>query len=427
MKNPPIISLIVLSALGIMLLVFFQLRWLLVDRDLRNDQFNQRVSMALCEAVSEIATDVKTCQDIKSCMEVHQNGDIFEQRLCQKVDTDKLNTTLKGSLAKHNIPLPYTYQIFKERENLINNYFPISNGIYSELFDKSPTSCSLASIGTNWRLELYFPSKEKDTYLFGQMHIMLISSLIVIAFICLCLVATIRMAWRQKQLSERNRNFVDNLAHEMKTPLSNISLAARLLGKKDQPNEEFQKSRFIQVIQDESEHLNGKIEHVLQMASMEQGRYEFEFDYFNLPEMLQTAIESIRLQVESRGGRIQFINKLGHTRVFGDMIQLKQAIINLLDNANKYSPETPEIQLEVYDNEMGVYINCLDSGKGIPRQNITTIFEKFYRLSDGNIHNTKGFGIGLAFVKQVVEAHKGTIKVLSDAGRGSRFEVFLPN
>jgi len=172
--------------------------------------------------------------------------------------------------------------------------------------------------------------------------------------------------------------------------------------------------------------MNSQVENVLRMAQIEKGELQLRTEEINLHEIIQHAVELISIQVESKQGKIHTALNATNPVMNGDPMHLSNVIFNLLDNANKYSPLEPKIEVSTKNVPGGIVMSVKDSGMGMSKETQKKIFEKFYRVPTGNLHDIKGFGLGLSYVKAIVELHKGTIEVESEIGKGSRFDIFLP-
>lgn len=221
-------------------------------------------------------------------------------------------------------------------------------------------------------------------------------------------------------------DFINNMTHEFKTPISTISIAADSISDEKVIKSEEKVRFFAGMIKKENHRMNEQVERILQIARLDRKEFEFNFQPVNVHELIGEAIQGILLQVEKKGGRI--IQKLDAANpvVTTDPIHFLNLVYNLLDNANKYSPEMPLITVETTNSTKGLYLAIEDRGIGMSKAVQSKIFEKFYRLPSGNVHNVKGFGLGLSYVKAILEANNGRIKVVSELGKGSRFVVFIP-
>lgn len=273
-------------------------------------------------------------------------------------------------------------------------------------------------------LFLFFPNQK--TYLITQMNIMTLSSTLFILVIISTFTYTIITIIRQKKLSLIKNDFINNMTHELKTPISTISLACQALSDKDVQKSETLYQSYIRVINEENQRLGMMTEKVLQTAQLEKGKLRLNKVGFNLHDVIEDAIHKIDLQLKTRHGKI--FTKLNAEFSFleADKVHLTNLVFNLLDNAIKYSSEAPNITIETENVNKGILIHVEDKGMGISKANQKKIFENLYRISMGNIHNVKGFGLGLSYVKAIVELHGGNISLQSELKKGSRFSVFIP-
>ena len=222
------------------------------------------------------------------------------------------------------------------------------------------------------------------------------------------------------------KDFINSVSHEFKTPIATIAVAAdSLMNEKVSGNPDLVKY-FSGMIRKENKRMDKQVEDILSIARMEKKELVFHWEKFNLHELLSDVIASIELQVQQRDGQIIAVLEATQPEVLSDRKHLSHAVFNLIDNANKYTEEKPRIVIHTINRDGGIQLSVTDNGTGMSKQVQARIFERFYRQSGGNIHNVKGFGLGLSYTRAVVEAGRGTIRVESEPGKGSRFELFLP-
>lgn len=271
---------------------------------------------------------------------------------------------------------------------------------------------------------VYFPNEQ--TYLLKKIWFTLLSAIILILIITFCFSYAILTIFRQKKLSEIKNDFINNMTHEFKTPISTVSLACEALQDPEINATHNMRDRYLSIIGDENKRLGLQVEKVLQMAVIERKDFKLKLEQVNVHEIINKAMGNIALQVSKRGGIIsKELNAVKQT-LEADEMHLTNIVYNLLDNANKYSQEKPEIKISTEDTSTGISISILDRGIGMSKEVISRIFDKFYRIPTGNIHDVKGFGLGLAYVKNMVEAHGGNVQVTSEMHKGSHFKIFLP-
>jgi two-component system, OmpR family, phosphate regulon sensor histidine kinase PhoR len=273
-------------------------------------------------------------------------------------------------------------------------------------------------------LFLYFPNQK--TYLITQMNIMTLASTLFILVIISSFTYTIITIIRQKKLSLIKNDFINNMTHELKTPISTISLACQALSDKDIQKSETLYQSYIRVINEENQRLGMMTEKVLQTAQLEKGKLRLNKVGFNLHDVIEDAINKIDLQLKTRNGKIFTNLNAEFSFLEADKVHLTNLVFNLLDNAIKYSQESPHITISTENVNKGILIHVEDKGMGISKANQKKIFDNLYRVSTGNIHNVKGFGLGLSYVKAIVELHGGYIKLQSELKKGSCFTIFVP-
>ena len=232
--------------------------------------------------------------------------------------------------------------------------------------------------------------------------------------------------FKQKKLSDIKNDFINNMTHELKTPISTVSLATEIMIDSTITKSQDQTTHYMRIIKEENERLGLLVENILQTAVLDKGQLKLRLQEVDVHEVIGRAISNIRLQVEKQEGKIVIDKNATQSILYADKIHLTNIIYNLVDNALKYSKEKPYIKISTENNNEGIAISISDSGIGISSDHQKKIFETFYRVPTGNIHNVKGFGLGLSYVKAIVEKHHGTVSVESEQGKGSTFKIHIP-
>jgi two-component system phosphate regulon sensor histidine kinase PhoR len=346
----------------------------------------------------------------------------FSPRVEDRVNNQELKQILKNMFTERGIDLDFEYSVTKwntitafKSQNYKNDkdveYYKVRlfpDDFYSE---------------SNY-LMVYFP--EKSRFIFKSLGFMAISSISLTIILFISFALAIYIIIKQKRLSEIRNDFVSNMTHELKTPISTISLASQMLGDKSIPDEAKNVSYLSGVISDESKKLGYHVEKVLQLAIFEKGKLELKFKTSDVHEIITNVINTFDIQIKHRSGSIVSNLKAANYSVCIDRVHMTNVFSNLIDNAIKYCNRNPEIIIESYNENGYLGVSIADNGIGMNKQDLRKIFEKFYRIPTGNIHTVKGFGLGLSYVKKIVEEHKGYIEVESKPFEGTIFRIFLP-
>ena len=378
------------------------------SRNLIDEQFNHKVSLALCKAVSDLS-ETSSCTSSASCIAPGASEDLE----CGKQLTDLMNTggfddALDQALSFYGIELPYSTSIVNEQE------------VCAE--DQEQYSCSLCPLGTQTHL-LKVEFQGKAAYILGQMGLMLGASIFILLFIFTVFVLANYHLLKQQRISTLNVDFFNSMAHEFRTPLTNIKLAMQLLSKtalNQQPN------KYIDIVNRESLQLMKQVECVLSLAKLEGGEYQLEFEDISLEQLLRQVIQDMDLQIREKKAAITLDVQEAIPFIRGDRFHLSSAFKNIIDNALKYTLEQPQIYIRVEESSTGIQLLFQDNGIGISKVNQAIIFNKFQRISNNQIHHHKGFGLGLSYVKKIIELHQGSILLSSELDQGSRFNLHLP-
>ena len=231
---------------------------------------------------------------------------------------------------------------------------------------------------------------------------------------------------RQKKISDIKTDFINNMTHEFKTPIATISVAVDSINNPKVIERPDVIKNYTRVIKEENNRMNTRVEQVLQMALLDSSEFKLNEKPVDVHEMIRNITDNIRLQTESRNGQLIVNLEAGQTKVLADESHMTNVLISILDNAIKYSPVNPEIRVSTTNSRSSIVISISDNGIGMNSDTQKKIFDKFFRVTSGNIHSIKGFGLGLSYAKAIVLAHKGEIKVNSEVDKGSRFEIILP-
>lgn len=341
----------------------------------------------------------------------------------RKVDNNLLQNVLSEELKNKDIPIDFEFGIIKdsfiiESHSEIVDSIKLTNSEYQvnlyphDIFQK------------NLKLALSFPDRE--SFIYRSLNWLLLASFLFSIFILITFGLSIFYILRQKKISEMKSDFINNMTHEFKTPIATISVATDSITNEKVVSDPERIRYFAGMIKKENLRMNRQVEDILTIARLDKKDFEFTWEAVNVHELIEDAIQGIILQVEKRGGKIDSKLDAANPMVTTDKMHCTNVVFNLLDNAIKYSDESPEIKITSENKSKGVLISIEDNGIGMNKMVQSKIFERFYRQTSGNIHNVKGFGLGLSYVKAVLEANHGTISVQSEPEKGSKFDVFLP-
>ncbi|MCF1749476.1 sensor histidine kinase [Mariniradius sediminis] len=346
-----------------------------------------------------------------------------QRDILSRMDTGVVRKLLQNNLKERGIVQDFDLGVLSDEGQIIpitQTDFPeklLSEGVQARLFPGD-------ILGKENFLMVHFPNK--NAFILRQIWLPVLSSLFFIGIVIFCFVYAIKVIIRQKNLSDIKNDFINNMTHEFKTPIATVSLAVEALQDPDLMNQEAFRKRYISVIKDENKRLGSQVEKVLQAATLDKKEFKLKLEEINLEEILDGARRQFELQVENKGGEITFESELGYPLIRADAFHLSHIFNNLLDNANKYCKEKPVIRIKAWEEGEHAFISIQDNGIGMNKDAQRKIFDKFYRVPTGNLHDVKGFGLGLSYVKTMLEAHKGEINVQSEPGKGSIFTIKLP-
>lgn len=342
----------------------------------------------------------------------------------KRIDPNKIDSLLSAQFSNRGITIPFDFGVIQpqfQRFAAINNPARKNNLVQSE-FRAAMFPNDI--IGDRSLLVVDFPNEKQ--FLLNKIWITMSSSGLLILLILFCFGYAVRTIVRQKKLSEMKSDFINNMTHELKTPVATIGLAVEALQDKAIAQESSMRERYLGVIGDENRRLGGQVERVLQMARIDRDEIKLEKEILDIHGLIDTAVNKISLQIESKSGKLNLALNASKYLVEADETHLLNVLLNLLDNSIKYSEGAPNIMIRTENVRDQLVFYVKDHGIGMSKEAIRHIFDKFYRVPTGNLHNVKGFGLGLPYVKRIVEEHGGKIEVDSEPGKGSNFMIKLP-
>ncbi|MEX2595607.1 MAG: HAMP domain-containing sensor histidine kinase [Salibacteraceae bacterium] len=346
----------------------------------------------------------------------------IDQPIDERVDPEVVDSLLRLCLQNHGIALKYHIGIFNQKgeivfgENRHEKNLRCSN-VYAQLFPSDV-------IQVPYFLKVYFPNQ--GGYIFGNLIGLLFISLVLLTTLVWTSFFSIKTISNQKKNSEIKNDFINNMTHELKTPISTISLACEALVDPELGKIEKVKNRYLGIINTENKRLGLLVEEVLQSAVLDKGDFKLKREELDIHQVISEVVDKYQIQLKERKGEIQLQLDAKSSMIEGDKNHLINLIYNLLDNAVKYSKDQPKIEISSTLKGNEIIIAVKDYGIGISQDNLKKIFDRLYRVPTGNVHNVKGFGLGLSYVKIIAERHGGRVSVESQLGKGSTFYVELP-
>ncbi len=418
-----IVILITLSVLGILLI---QMSWINKALDLKHENFQRSADKSLKDIALEIQSEFISKQP-----SLPMNKKTTQYVLETKFTTqgyftkEELHGIIETELKQNNIKQPFEFCIL----DMFKNPLFLSDGFKPQDLNQGYTfSIGLANDNSAMQQEvLYIKIPEDNGVVIREMLWMIIVSIVFTTIIILAFFVTVRTLFNQKKLSEIKSDFINNMTHELKTPLATISLAIDALTNEKVIHDVDKIKIYSSMIKEENKRMNKQVEKILQAARLEKEEIKLNVQELDTHEIIHKVADNMMLQIKEKNGTLSLDLTAVNHNIEADEVHFSNIIFNLLDNAMKYSDKAPQIEVVTLNTGNGMLsIKVKDNGIGMDKETQARIFEKFYRAHTGNLHNVKGFGLGLSYVKAIVDAHNGKIKVESTPGKGSIFTIILP-
>lgn len=407
--------------LGFALLLIFallgtQVRWIVYSIKFQKRVFQKSVTLALNQTISNLTENKRLCSMMQECVACDTVK--LKTQLTSAGVWEKIHDAIDQELLSYEIDLDYDLFIVESDSDSIKSIVEgLNNGKYY-------SQCLHEIIGrTGYELVVSFPSRTK--FFLEKTGLMFIASLLLIFLLIVSMLYLLKLYRQELRIAEHTKELLNNVSHEFKTPLSSIALASNMIRKKRYNNQE-KLDNYADLIFKENKKLQHLVESLLHLAAIERDEFDYAKENVNIHEIIEEAISAVEMILLEKGAKIKTKLNTADASVYADKLHLSNAIVNLISNAIKYSKE--EILIEITTKNTGgkILVEVKDNGIGISLKYQKYIFEKYYRVPTGDVHNIKGFGIGLAYVKKVVEAHNGTVGVESTFNKGSLFQILLP-
>jgi two-component system phosphate regulon sensor histidine kinase PhoR len=423
MKDVQILRVFFLGVMAIIGILSLQTYWVVNNWNTNEEEFNERVHSALYRVAQSIAKMNDISLPARNLIK-QRSANYYIVNTETEIDPSALEFYLQKELERQQLRIDFEYAVFdcSNRQMVYGNYCTYGNQ------DNAPSVQDRSNLPSDQDFTYYFGVRfpNRSNFLFGKMQIALI--LTGILFVTVLFFAySLWVIFRQKRFSEMQKDFINNMTHEFKTPLSTIQIAADVFLKHAEVQKDQRLFQYAGIIKEQNTRLNHQVERVLDIARFEKDNFDLHLEWIDMSDLILTVTSSARLRVQERGGLLELELDQTIEPVWGDRFHLTNLLHSLLDNAIKYSLEAPQITVSLQAlSPLSLQLKIQDSGIGIPKEYQAKIFEKFYRIPTGNVHNVKGFGLGLYYVQRICLAHGWKIRLQSDAGQGTCMAIVIP-
>lgn len=401
MKRSPQYLLIVISSLALLVLLLIQVNWIVRTARIKEELFSEKANMVLARTAEALSSDEQACRKLDAGVEA--------------TEIRKIDSLFRYYLDFYNLHMGYTFQVIKP------DPFGVRKSASGNVYNKR-----LSEVVSRNGLELKLVFPDKKEFILAEMGSLFLTSVLLILVVLVLFWRAVLSLLKQRQLLLHTTDFLNNMTHEFKTPLTNIALAGRMIARDAKRRADLKTSGYSEIILAENNKLRQQVEQVLGMSALEGGGINLNYAPLAMHVLLADVVSGSRLQFESLGVQIELLLEAECDTVNGDPTHLGNVFSNLFDNAIKYSVGIPHIRIHTYNRDHQWVAVLSDRGIGIPQQYHQRVFDKFFRVPAGDLHNVKGFGIGLAYVRRIVECHGGNVALDSIPGKGTHITIQLP-
>ncbi|MFK8104912.1 MAG: sensor histidine kinase [Saprospiraceae bacterium] len=421
MNNNTIKKVVFLGALTIIAIIGIQSYWVMRTWDIKDQEFHQSVQIALrkvAKGLVELNEGVLPANNLIRQL----SSNYYVVNIEDNINAAVLEHYLQKELEAVNLNIDFEYAIHDctSKEMVYGNYCS-----YSELTEKD---LSLGELPTYNEFTYYFGVKfpTRSSHFMESMQLAILFTGILLLAV-LFFIYSMLVILRQRRLSEMQKDFINNMTHEFKTPISTIKISADVFLENEDIKKDSRLYQYAKIIQAQNQRLNNQVEKVLQLAKVERDSFQLALEEIDLHQLLQTTLESVRLKVEQDGGTLRTDFQAERAIIQADQLHLTNILHNLLDNALKYCKKNPHLVLTTSNVGKDLLLKITDQGIGISKEHQAKVFKKFYRVPTGNVHNVKGFGLGLFYIKNVCDAHHWKLKLESELDAGTTISIQIPN
>lgn len=416
MSNSSIRKLLILGALIVAGIIAMQAYWAVQNWKLKDLEFNQQVHISLRNVAKKLA-DYNNSKLPKQNLIQKRSSNYYAVNINDEIDANILEDFLVREFESQSLNTDFEYAVYDcSSDDMVY-------GNYCDIGEREPTNINEGVLPKFQGLEYYFVVKfpSKTSYIVRSIWQSILFSAVTFLALGFFIYATV-IILRQKRLSEMQKEFINNMTHEFKTPISSMKIAADVLANDRRINQDERLNKYVEIIKKQNIRLNKQVEKVLDIARIEKDALKLNFEPIELGQLLEEIIEGFKIKATELGGKLTYIGPNQELTISADRLHLSNVIYNILDNATKYYNNQLKIEI-VLENNGSPSIEIKDHGIGIKEEHIKNLFNKFYRVPTGNVHNVKGFGLGLYYVKNICDAHQWDIQVSSKEGLFTTFKI----
>jgi two-component system, OmpR family, phosphate regulon sensor histidine kinase PhoR len=410
-----------ISSIALLIVLIIQVKGILETARIKEELFNEKANMVLARTAEALSSDKETCKSIgnndQASASIVINAFKNTEICISNSEIRKIDSLFKYFMGFYNFHIDYSFVVIQP----IPFKRPSESGFRNIVYNKR-----LEEVVSKNGLELVLIFPEKDQFIIAEMGSTFITSVLLILVVLVMFWRTTASLMKEKEISEQTTDFLNNMTHEFKTPLTNIALAGKMMIRDSNAGQD-KVRHYSGIILDENEKLRLQVEQVLSMSALERGENPLQRTHLDAHELIRDSVKCLDIQIENKQGKVELSLQAEKFVVMGDKTHLTNAVCNLLDNAIKYSAEKPELYIQTFDGDKNFVLRIWDKGIGIEEKYKEKVFDKFFRVPTGNVHDVKGFGLGLAYVKKIIELHGGSVALKSEAGNGTGFTITLPH
>jgi len=395
---------ILISSIALIAVLAIQVEWLFETAKIKEELFNEKASIVLSKTVEALEADEQACRKLEECVEA--------------TEIEKIDSLFKHYMAFYNFHINYSFEVYSANTSKTEEDTGLLNNVYKKKLDE-------VAIKNGLELNLILPGKKQ--FIMAEMGPLFITTVLLLLVVLFLFWRTVHSLFKEKKIAVHTAEYLNNMTHEFKTPLSNIALAGKLISKVDNLENPTKIKHYTSIILEENEKLRQQVEQMLSMNALERGELVMQKSIIDLHDLIREAANCMQVQIDHKKGTMSLELEAKNAHINGDKTHLLNGIYNLIDNAIKYVENEPHLSLSTYNADAGIYFKITDNGIGIDKAFHSDVFTNFFRVPTGDVHDVKGYGLGLAYLKKIVILHQGKITLKSEKGNGSTFIIYLPN